>query len=131
ILVLPPYQRKGYGKFLISMSYELTKLEHTTGSPEKPLSDLGKLSYASYWKWILLDILKSSKGVLTIKNLSDTTGISQEDVIYTLQSLNLVKYWKGQQVICVTPKQVEEILKSNYFRPPFLLVDTESLHWMP
>lgn len=27
ILVLPPYQRKGYGKFLISMSYELSKVE--------------------------------------------------------------------------------------------------------
>ena len=27
ILTLPAYQRKGYGKFLISMSYELSKLE--------------------------------------------------------------------------------------------------------
>ena len=27
ILTLPPYQRKGYGKFLISMSYELSKIE--------------------------------------------------------------------------------------------------------
>lgn len=27
ILTLPPYQRKGYGKFLISLSYELSKIE--------------------------------------------------------------------------------------------------------
>jgi len=27
ILTLPAYQRKGYGKFLISMSYELSKIE--------------------------------------------------------------------------------------------------------
>jgi len=27
ILTLPCYQRKGYGKFLISMSYELSKIE--------------------------------------------------------------------------------------------------------
>ena len=27
ILTLPPYQRKGYGRFLISFSYELTKIE--------------------------------------------------------------------------------------------------------
>lgn len=27
ILALPAYQRKGYGKFLISFSYELSKLE--------------------------------------------------------------------------------------------------------
>lgn len=27
ILTLPPYQRRGYGKFLISFSYELSKIE--------------------------------------------------------------------------------------------------------
>jgi GNAT superfamily N-acetyltransferase len=27
ILMLPCYQRKGYGKFLISFSYELSKIE--------------------------------------------------------------------------------------------------------
>ena len=27
ILTLPPYQRKGYGKLLISFSYELSKIE--------------------------------------------------------------------------------------------------------
>lgn len=31
ILTLPAYQRKGYGKFLISMSYELSKLEGKVG----------------------------------------------------------------------------------------------------
>jgi len=45
IVALPPFQRNGYGKFIISLSYEVSKRRKEVGSPEKPLSDLGKLSY--------------------------------------------------------------------------------------
>jgi len=131
ILTLPPYQRKGYGKLLIAFSYELSKLEGVTGSPEKPLSDLGKLSYRSYWSWVLLEILRDFRGTLSIKDLSSMTSITQADIINTLQSLNLVKYWKGQHVICVTPKLVEEHLKSSEYKRPSLTVDTSCLRWAP
>jgi len=66
---MPPFQRQGYGKLLIAFSYELSKLEGLVASPEKPLSDLGKLSYRSYWSWILLEILKNACGSLSIKDL--------------------------------------------------------------
>jgi len=131
ILTLPPYQRKGYGKLLIAFSYELSKLEQATGSPEKPLSDLGKLSYRSYWSWVLLEILRDFRGTLSIKELSGMTSITQGDIISTLQSLNLVKYWKGQHVICVTPKLIEEHLKSSEYKKPRLTVDNACLKWMP
>jgi len=131
ILTLPPYQRKGYGKLLIAFSYELSKQEQVTGSPEKPLSDLGKLSYRSYWSWVLLEILRDFRGTLSIKDLSGMTSITQGDIISTLQSLNLVKYWKGQHVICVTPKLIEEHLKSAEYNKPRLIVDIDALKWTP
>lgn len=55
--------------FLFNPGYELSKIEQMVGSPEKPLSDLGKLSYRSYWSWILLDILRNFRGTLSIKDL--------------------------------------------------------------
>ena len=60
---------------------------------------------------------------------SAMTGFTQEDIIGTLQALNMVKYWKGQHVICVTPKLVEEHLKSTQYRKPLLCVDTDYLRW--
>lgn len=58
ILTFPSYQRRGYGKFLISFSYELSKIERKVGSPERPLSDLGLVSYRGYWTRTVLNILK-------------------------------------------------------------------------
>ncbi|CAF1665025.1 unnamed protein product, partial [Adineta ricciae] len=35
ILTLPPYQKKGYGHFMIDFSYTLSKLENKIGTPER------------------------------------------------------------------------------------------------
>lgn len=59
------------------------------------------------------------------------TSISQTDIISTLQSMNMVKYWKGQHVICVTPKIVEEHIKSAQFKKPRLTVDPKAILWAP
>lgn len=132
ILILPPYQRKGYGKFLIGFSYELSKREGVLGSPEKPLSDLGRLSYRSYWAYTLLDIMKDSRTASpSIRELSEISGITQEDIITTLQSMKMVKYWKGQHVVCMSQKTVNEHLLLPQFRQPRLTVDPSCLRWDP
>ena len=69
--------------------------------------------------------------IISYLSCSQMTSIVQGDIISTLQSLNMVKYWKGQHVICVTPKQVEEHLKSAQYKRPTITVDASSLRWTP
>ncbi|CAF3461974.1 unnamed protein product [Fusarium graminearum] len=94
ILTLPIHQRKGYGNLLIDFSYLLTKVEEKTGSPEKPLSDMGLVSYRNYWRLVMcryfLTAMKEEKYAtegLSIKRISDNTGMTPDDVISALEGL--------------------------------------------
>lgn len=135
VLTLPPYQRKGYGKLLIELSYVLSQIEGKAGSPEKPLSDLGLLSYRSYWALAILEIIINTNPLrngerpsTTINDITKLTAIRTEDVLYTLKNLNLVKYINGY-VICVnseTIKQHRDAMKKLKIR-----IDSKCLNWTP
>lgn len=113
-MILPPYQCKGYGKLLIALSYHLSKKVDRICGPEKPLSDMGKICYKSYWTDILLKELRINKGNLSIKELSDLTMIREADIIFTLQGLNLVKYCKGQYIMStINPKVIDQHFKEK------------------
>ncbi|PHH71554.1 hypothetical protein CDD82_6444 [Ophiocordyceps australis] len=93
ILTLPIHQRKGYGNLLIDFSYLLTRVEHKTGSPEKPLSDMGLVSYRNYWRLELcryfVNVVDSgaAKQGLSVKRISDDTGMTPDDVVSALEGL--------------------------------------------
>ena len=150
ILTLPPYQRKGFGKLLIEFSYELSKFEGKTGSPEKPLSDLGLLSYRSYWTNAILSVLLEAQKVsntrvsgssnqsgadlenppqITINEICERTSIKKEDAISTLQKLNLINYYKGQYILTLSKELVAKNKKDLAKRK--LTIDPKALHWTP
>ena len=87
ILTLPIHQRKGYGNLLISFSYLLTRVEGKTGSPEKPLSDMGLVSYRNYWRLVLSYKLVDKETPISIAELSNQTGMTADDIVAALEGL--------------------------------------------
>ena len=57
------------------------------------------------------------------------TSIRKEDVISTLQHLNLLQYYKGQYIICITKDVLESHMKSMKKRK--IRIDPKCLHWQP
>ena len=141
ILTLPPYQRKGFGKILIEFSYTLSKHEGKTGTPEKPLSDLGLLSYRSYWTFAILDVLlehqasrkgstdETSPPQITINEIVEQTAIKKEDVISTMQTLTMINYYRGQYVITLNDDLKTRYIKEKAKRA--IRIEPRFLHWTP
>ncbi len=130
IFVLPFYQRKGYGKFLITFSFELSLIEGKLGTPEVPLSDLGFLSYLSWWSQRLADLLlKCEKEEMSIDDISKETAMKLTDVVMVLERLNILRYHQGQHVIFAEKGYLEALYKLAG-RPP-LAITRSCLHWTP
>ncbi|XP_075805986.1 histone acetyltransferase KAT6B isoform X3 [Microtus pennsylvanicus] len=132
IMIMPQHQRQGFGRFLIDFSYLLSRREGQAGSPEKPLSDLGRLSYLAYWKSVILEYLyHHHERHISIKAISRATGMCPHDIATTLQHLHMIDRRDGRFVIIRREKLIlghMEKLK-NCSRPNEL--DPESLRWTP
>ncbi|CDW56663.1 histone acetyltransferase KAT5 [Trichuris trichiura] len=135
ILVLPPYQRKGYGRLMIEFSYELSKIEGKVGTPEKPLSDLGMLSYRSYWKQTILEVLvnleKESEDhpQISVMDICNKTSIKKEDVLATLQLLNVIQYYKSQHILVIDKHMIESVEK--WQSSSRVRIDPSCIQWKP
>nr|XP_033805229.1 histone acetyltransferase KAT6A [Geotrypetes seraphini]XP_033805231.1 histone acetyltransferase KAT6A [Geotrypetes seraphini]XP_033805232.1 histone acetyltransferase KAT6A [Geotrypetes seraphini] len=132
IMILPQYQRKGYGRFLIDFSYLLSKREGQAGSPEKPLSDLGRLSYMAYWKSVILECLYHQHDKqISIKKLSKLTGICPQDITSTLHHLHMLDVRDGRFVIIRREKLIQEHMTKLLINPRPVDMDPECLRWTP
>jgi histone acetyltransferase MYST1 len=66
---------------------------------------------------------------VSIKDLSDLTMIKTEDIITTLQHLNLLAYQKGAYVICAAPDLIQKHLKNAGGLG--VRVDAKKIIWTP
>ncbi|KAG8748277.1 hypothetical protein FRC10_007667 [Ceratobasidium sp. 414] len=64
--------------------------EGRTGTPERPLSALGALSYKNYWKLAIMLFLRRAKGRVRIRDISAATSVTPEDVYETLRENSLI-----------------------------------------
>ncbi|TQV93004.1 hypothetical protein V2A60_003682 [Cordyceps javanica] len=132
ILTLPQYQRKGYGRLLIQFSYELSKIEGKLGSPEKPLSDLGLLSYRQYWAENILDLLVGAceRGEkVTIEAISSALAMTTVDVEHTLQAMKMQVYHKSDHKIVIPEKLIEQ--REKRLLKPRRTLDPAKVQWKP
>ncbi|KAI6196548.1 Histone acetyltransferase [Aphelenchoides besseyi] len=87
LLILPWMQRKGYGVFLIDMSYQLSLRERKIGSPEHPLSDAGLKTYRQYWYAAIMSYVREklyNNEKLDLIDIKEQTGIEMKDLIETM-----------------------------------------------
>ncbi|MCJ1312175.1 hypothetical protein MMC25_005849 [Agyrium rufum] len=132
ILTLPTHQRKGYGNLLIDFSYLLTRVEQKTGSPEKPLSDMGLVSYRNYWRLVLSYLLLDRKEPIGINDISEETGMTADDIVAALEALRAL-------VRDPVTKTYALRLDHDYFRQcietwevkKYVKLNPDSLVWTP
>ena len=131
ILTFPAHQRKGYGRFIIAFSYELSKKEEKVGSPEKPISDMGQKAYLPYWTSTVVDFLlsQSDESELSIMDISKRTSIMSEDIVFALNRLGILKFINGTYFIDAEREHLMELTEAHPVKEP--RVDPSRLHWTP
>ena len=97
ILTLPQYKGKGYGNFLISLSYKLSLDDKKAGSPERPISKPGFKIYKAWWMTTILSYLQESGAGDTTSylDIQKHTGILDID---TQMIVNVMKINENSEV---------------------------------
>ncbi|KAM4523984.1 histone acetyltransferase KAT6B isoform 1-T6 [Odontesthes bonariensis] len=132
IMIMPQYQRQGFGRFLIDFSYLLTRQERQAGSPEKPLSDLGRLSYLAYWKSVILvHLYKHPDKHISVKGISRATGMCPHDIATTLQQLGMIDRQDGRIVLIRRERLIQRHMERLRANPRQNEVDPNALRWTP
>ncbi|MCJ1253981.1 hypothetical protein MMC24_001795 [Lignoscripta atroalba] len=136
ILVFPPWQRRGLGKILMGVSYELSKREGRIGGPEKPLSELGRRGYLRFWEARVARAIlgMKAKSSMTVAEVAQGCWMLVDDVVVVLKEMEVLAVrTKGDGSVVVSKARVREWAEANDvdLTPP---VDEECFvvdEWLP
>lgn len=137
IMTMPNYQRQGYGRFLIDFSYLLSRTEGTPGTPEKPLSDLGRVSYYAYWKSVVMEYLHENRNSpISISVISNVTGLQHQDIAQAFYLLGFLRCRKNCDdnysiILCVDWSKVDTYMERVKASKTRIKIDPECLRWTP
>ncbi|AOW27098.1 histone acetyltransferase [Candida albicans L26] len=93
ICVFPPFQRRHLGSLLIEFSYQLAAVtpgQLKSSGPEFPLSPYGKVTYLRFWSKRLATKIHELQGSFTLSHLSKETGFRKEDILLTLEYMQIL-----------------------------------------
>ena len=99
------------------------------GTPERPLSDLGKRTYLRWWLQRILRVIVSTNQPLSINDISKQTYILPDDIKATLEEYKMIYYYKGQYHIALPQERLELLWVDD--NPAHVRVNPLFLHWTP
>ncbi|CAJ0958734.1 unnamed protein product, partial [Mesorhabditis belari] len=136
IAILPCFQGCRYGHFLIELSYCLMQRQGLNGTPERPLTESGRITYGLYWRSKILEWFGQREGQLpkemNLYSIANDTGITVEDLANTMDLMD----WFGsskdnpEEVGSIDVKwaEVKHYMKN---KQPGITFDKDSFKWTP
>ena len=116
ILVFPPWQRKGLGKILMGVSYELSRRENRIGGPEKPLSESGRKGYMRFWTARVTKVMLGlkNKSSISLAELASECSMLPEDTLAVLKDMEVVGVKrKTNGVVPISKSRIKDFLDKN------------------
>lgn len=64
-------------------------------------------------------------------DVSQQTGINAYDIVSTLQSMGMLKYWKGKHLVLTRQDILDDFKAKLKKKKNYKIIDPQYLHWTP
>ena len=103
-------------------------IEGRVGTPERPLSDIARIVYLSWWRNQIISYMKKHKDEeYTILDIEKATFIRKVDIMFTLDEMKMLKFTNGRYYL-ITDPGFHYIARHRLDK---IDVHMEKIHWVP